>query len=194
MLHDKQLFKKVPFQSTKYRKKEFCVDNIKNFGDVYCPTCRNEKCVYVSTNKTTSFYDCKIAKPAATFWMLLLRTKNRQLCCLVVTVLTVLQKRAVATTKKKNHLFFEEISLRVTTKHFRTWTKKRQIKFKYGINVCVSYWLMVWATYSFSNQFNQFQSTVNLHPTYTKSSWLSQSPTTEFSGLSILVPTLLLLQ
>ena len=31
-------------------------------GDVYCPTCRNEKCVYISTNKTTSFYDCKKCK------------------------------------------------------------------------------------------------------------------------------------
>ena len=28
-------------------------------GDVYFPTCRNEKCAYISTNKTTSFYDCK---------------------------------------------------------------------------------------------------------------------------------------
>ena len=59
MLHDKQLFNKVPFQSTKDRKKELCVDNIKTIGDVYCPICRNEKCVYISTNKTTSFYDCK---------------------------------------------------------------------------------------------------------------------------------------
>ena len=62
MLHDKQLFNKVPFQSTNSRKKELCVDNIKTIGDVYCPTCRNEKCVYVSTNKTTSFYDCKKCK------------------------------------------------------------------------------------------------------------------------------------
>ena len=57
MLHDKQLFNNVPFQSTKDRKKELCVDNIKTIGDVYCPTC--PKCVYISTNKTTSFYDCK---------------------------------------------------------------------------------------------------------------------------------------
>ena len=62
MLHDKNLFNKVPFQSSKYRKKKFCVDNIKIIGDVYCPTCRNEKCVYVSTNKTTRFYDCKKCK------------------------------------------------------------------------------------------------------------------------------------
>ena len=67
LLHDKQLFNKVPFQSTKYRKKELCVDNTNTIGDVYCPTCRNEKCVYFSTKKLASFYDCKIAKPAATF-------------------------------------------------------------------------------------------------------------------------------
>ena len=62
MLNDKQLFNKVPFHSTKYGKKELCVDNIKTIGDVYCPTCRNEKCVFISTNKTTSFYECKKCK------------------------------------------------------------------------------------------------------------------------------------
>ena len=64
MLHDKQLFKKVLIQSTKYKKKELCVDNKVReiIGDVYCPTCRNEKCVYLSTKNTTSFYDCKKCK------------------------------------------------------------------------------------------------------------------------------------
>ena len=47
----------------------------------------------------------KSAEPAATFWIFLLRTKNRQLCCLAVTVHIVLQERPVATTKK-NHLHF----------------------------------------------------------------------------------------
>ena len=61
LLPNKQLLLKVPFQSTKYRKKELCADNKvrEPIGEVYCPTCRNEKCVYISTNKTTSFYDCK---------------------------------------------------------------------------------------------------------------------------------------
>ena len=57
MLPDKRIFINVPFQSTKYGKKELCVD-IKvpeTIGDVYCPTCRNEKCVYISTNETASF-------------------------------------------------------------------------------------------------------------------------------------------
>ena len=62
LLHDKQLFNKVPFQLTKYREKEMCVDNIKTIEDVFCPTCRNEKCVYISTNKTASFYDFKKCK------------------------------------------------------------------------------------------------------------------------------------
>ena len=62
--HDKQLFKKVPIQSIKYSSKELCVDNNvqETIGDVYCPKCRNEKCVYISTDKTTSFYDCKKCK------------------------------------------------------------------------------------------------------------------------------------
>ena len=62
MVPDKQVLLNVPFQSTKFGKKELCVDNIKTIGDVYCPTCRNEKYVYISTNKTTSFYDCKKCK------------------------------------------------------------------------------------------------------------------------------------
>ena len=64
MVPNKQLILNVPFQSSIYRKKELCVDDKvrETIGDVYCPTCRNEKCVYISTNKTTSFYDCKKCK------------------------------------------------------------------------------------------------------------------------------------
>ena len=64
MLPDKQFLLNAPFQSTKYGKKELIVDEKvrEAIGDVYCPTCRNEKCVYLSTNKTTSFYNCKKCK------------------------------------------------------------------------------------------------------------------------------------
>ena len=63
MVPDKQVLINVPFQSTKYGKKELCVDNkVQIIGDVHCPTCRNEKCVYHSTNKTTTFYDSKKCK------------------------------------------------------------------------------------------------------------------------------------
>ena len=58
------LFINVPFQSIKYRKKELGVDNKvrETIGDVYCQTFRNEKCVYISTNETSSFYDYKKCK------------------------------------------------------------------------------------------------------------------------------------
>ena len=64
MIPNKQLFFNTPFQSSIYRKEELFVDNKirETIGDVYCPTCRNEKCVYISTNQTTSFYDCKKCK------------------------------------------------------------------------------------------------------------------------------------
>ena len=64
LVTNKQLLLNGPFQSTKYRKKELCVDNKvrESIGDVYCPTCRKEKCVHISTNKTASFYDCKKCK------------------------------------------------------------------------------------------------------------------------------------
>ena len=64
MLPDNQFLLNAPFQSSKYGKKELSVDDKirETIGDVYCPTCRNEKCVYISTNKMTSFYDCKKCK------------------------------------------------------------------------------------------------------------------------------------
>ena len=54
----------------------------------------------------------KSAKPAVTFWMFLLRTKNGQLYCLVVMEHIALQERRVATTKKENYLHFRTKILR----------------------------------------------------------------------------------
>ena len=69
MLPNKQMFINVPFQSTKYEKKELCVDNKvrETIGDVYCPICRKENCVYISANKTLVSRTVKSAKPVATF-------------------------------------------------------------------------------------------------------------------------------
>ena len=120
LVPNKQLLLNVPFQSTKYRKKELCVYNKvqKSIGDAYCPTCRNEKCVYFSTNKTTSFYDCKKCKTC--FHVLKIPFMDQQLYCFAVMVHIVLQQRGVAASKKKNHLHFEEISPPITCNHIRT--------------------------------------------------------------------------
>ena len=108
LLPKKQLLPYVPFQSTKYREKDLCVDNIQTIGDVCCPTCRNEKCVYVSTNKTTKFYDCKKCKASCHVVIFPFKEKNQQLCCLAGTVHIVLQERRVATTKKKPSPFLKK--------------------------------------------------------------------------------------
>ena len=54
--------------------------------------------------------------------------------------------RAIMTLK---HKIKENISRPITVTH----TKKNWIVSKYGINISVSYWLMIWATYSFFKSF-----------------------------------------
>ena len=41
-----------------------CLNNKEQekIGDVHCPTCRKEKCVYISNNKTSSYCDCENSK------------------------------------------------------------------------------------------------------------------------------------
>ena len=65
MSPDKQLFINVPFQSTKHRKKELCVDHKVQvtIGDVYCPTCRIEKCVTFQPIKRLVSTTVKSATP-----------------------------------------------------------------------------------------------------------------------------------
>ena len=82
LVPNKQQLLNVPFQSTKYRTEEFCVDNKvqETIGDVYCPTRRNENCVYISTKKTTSFNDCKIRKSCCNVLNIPFKTDNYVVC------------------------------------------------------------------------------------------------------------------
>ena len=66
LLPNKQLLLNSPFQSIKYRKKELCVNSKlqETIGEVYCRTCRNEKCLYISTKKRLVCTTVKSAKPA----------------------------------------------------------------------------------------------------------------------------------
>ena len=130
----KRLLLNVPFQSTNYRKKELCLDNKVReiIGNLYCPTCRNETCVYISTKKLLDSTTVKRAKPAFTFPILPLMNKHRKLCCLAVTVHIVLQERRAATTKKKNYLQFLG---NFTTNHNQAHLNLKQKKLK-----CVQIW------------------------------------------------------
>ena len=60
-----KLLLNVPFNKPNVETK-YCVWTTKYKRllemSTYCPTCRNEKGVYISNNKTTSFYDCEKCK------------------------------------------------------------------------------------------------------------------------------------
>ena len=151
LVPNKKLLLNVPFQSTKYGKK-LCVDNKvrEPIGDVYCPICRNEKCVYISNSKTTGFYDCKKCKT----------------CCNVLNIPFKDQKPTIMLfggdgthcfARKTSRDYEKEKPSSVLEKFLRqsvpSESDPHQItdsnESKYGINVSVSYWLMIWATYSF---------------------------------------------
>ena len=80
LIPNKHLLPNVPFQTTKDSEKKLSVDNNiqETIGDVSCPTCRNGNGVYIfQPIKGLVPTTLKSAKPAATFWIFLLRTRNR---------------------------------------------------------------------------------------------------------------------
>ena len=161
LVPNKQLLLNVPFQPNKYWKKELCVDNKKRetIGDVFCPTCKNEKFVYTSTNERISFYDCKdfcnvLNSP--------LKDQKPTIMLFPVTVHIVLQERRVAITKNKSPLHFWRT---VSANHNQTHPNLNQKKVKLSPNMDWTYpfpigWWFEWHN-QFSNLFIQFQSTVN---------------------------------
>ena len=106
LVPNKQLLLNVPFQSTKYIKKKLCVDNIKTIGVVYCPTCKNEKCGYISTNKTTSFYDCKKCKDCCHVLNFPFKDQKPTIMLFGGDGTHCFAKKSSRETKKKNHLRF----------------------------------------------------------------------------------------
>ena len=107
LLTNKQLLPNVPFQSTKNVERKNCVWTTKyeRLSEVYIVPHVGMKSVFTFQPKIRLVSTTvKSAKPAATFWIFLLGTKNRHICCLAVTVHIVFQERRVAATKKINHL------------------------------------------------------------------------------------------
>ena len=94
LLPDQQMLINVPIQSTKCSKEEMFnlyVDSKVCIGGVYCPTCKNEKCVYISTNLVST--TVRSAQPAVRCLILLSRNKSQHWPNLVEMVHNVLKKR-----------------------------------------------------------------------------------------------------
>ena len=91
------------------------------------------KCVFISKILTQLISTTvKSAKPSTTFWIFLLRTKNRQSYCLAVIVHVVLQERRVATSKKSHLHFWWNFSANHNPAHPNVNQKSRSYS-TYGI-------------------------------------------------------------
>ena len=145
---NKQLLLNVPFQSTKYIKEELCVDNKvrETIGDVYCPTCRNEMCVYNSTKKTTSFYDCKKSKACCHVLNIPFKDQKPTIMLFGGDGTHCFARKTSRDYKKEKSSPFLKKFLRQSGPSTFACTKKGQSESKYGINVSISCWLMISAT------------------------------------------------
>ena len=121
----------------------------------------------------------KSAKLAATFWMFLLRTKTDNYAVWRWRYTLLRKKDESRLRKRKAISIFEETSPPITTKHIRTWTKKRRRYSIYGIIVSTPHWLIQLTKTSFTLSFYTLS-------VYIKATWFSQSPTTVLSSLSTL--------
>ena len=137
------------------------------FGYVYCPTCRNEKCVYISLHKTTRFYDCKktqnlLPRLEYSFWepktdnYVVWRRWNALFC----------RKDESWLRKRKTNSFFGDISPPITINHTRTWAKKSENHSTYVIIMSTSHWLIQILRTSFPVSFYTLS-------VYSKATWLS---------------------
>ena len=126
LLVEQQLFNNVPFQSTKWKKKEMCVDKKlqQNNGDVYCWTCRIENFFKFQPIKRQIFRTAKSAKPAVIIWVVLSFTKiNNYVFCWQWHTLFC-QNDETWLQKWKTISFSEEISPQITINDTRTWNTK----------------------------------------------------------------------
>ena len=166
-----------PFNQPNIERKN-CVDNKvrDTIGDMFCPTCRNGKCVYISTNKMTSFYDCKKCK--ACCHVLNIPFKGQK-PTKAVTVHIVLQERRVVTTKKENYLQFWRKSSGSYNQAHPILNQKGGSYSTDGIIVSTLHWLIQWTETSLI--LSVFTLSV-----YIEAASFSQSPTTVLNGLSTL--------
>ena len=97
-----------------------CVHNIKTIGDVYCPTNRNEKCVDISTNKTTSFYDCKKCKACCHVLSIPFKDHKPTIMLFGGDGIHCFARKMSRDYQKKTISIFDEISAPITTNDTQT--------------------------------------------------------------------------
>ena len=113
-------------------------------GDVYCPTCRNEKSVYISTNKTTSFYDCTKSKPGCNVLNIPFKDQKPTIMLFGGDGTHCFARNTSRDYEKgKPSPFLKKFLRQSQPSTSEPEPKKDKSVSKYGINVSVSYWLMI---------------------------------------------------
>ena len=125
--------------------------------------------------KSLVFMSAKNARPAATFWIFFLGTKNWQLCCLAAMVHIAFQARRVATQIKSSLQFRKKISNNHNQAHTNL-SQKNQKSFFYSLIVSTPRWLIQWTKFSFTLSFYKVS-------VYREATSFSQPPTTVLSSL-----------
>ena len=102
-LPDKRIFSNIPLQSVDYSKRDSFTLYVNNkiqeiIVVVYCLTLRNEKCVYISTNKTSGFEDCDKCKASCHLLNIPSKEKKPNMPHLMEMVLIFHIKRQIAPT------------------------------------------------------------------------------------------------
>ena len=111
-------------------------------GEVFCPTCPNEKCVYLSANKNSSFHDCKKCK-ACSFVLNNPFTEKNTGNCFFGGVGTQCFARKTSLDNEKNTLSILNTFLPpITIKHSRTCAMKWENHSLQGVSVSTPHWLM----------------------------------------------------
>ena len=87
---------------------------------VYCPACGNEKCVYISTNKLSSFYHCKKGKACCHVLNTPFKDQKPTIIIFRGDGTKFLVKKTSLDYENEKQSFFEEISPSVTINHNRT--------------------------------------------------------------------------
>ena len=93
---------------------------------MYCPAGPNEKCVYISTNTTSKFSDCKSAKPALTYMAIHSRNKSRQKLFFSGYGTQYVAERRIVTLKKNTSPFLKK-NPPITTKYTRAFTENHSV-------------------------------------------------------------------
>ena len=167
LVHNKQLLLNVPFELTKYRKKKICVDNKvqKNIGDGYCPTCRNEKCVYISTKETTSLYDCKKCKTCCHVLNIHFKHQKPTIMLFGGDGTHCFARKASRGYEKEPSLFLKKFLRQSQPSTSKPETEKQKGRHYsiYGIIVSTPHWLIQLTKTSFTISFIHFQTTLKQH-------------------------------